>query len=945
MKARYNIIYVLATLLFISFGMNEVKAQEPMKITGKVNVVNKSAGENNSVKIDTVRQVVYYGAFTDMESAKRARTRIEASKNNSMSDEEFRQFCIRNGLRFTTKGNGAFTITVMPGMVLLAATKNADVPKDVTPAFVVSEDKLHYIIEIETKDLNGGKGAVAKRKVVKGTPFATGDGTMMFPISFSIPKDLVKKSTRIVIQPYALDCMNEDTMSYLLPIVYEGDRYHALQDKRMGFNYFDNDILGKAYRSSKMNGFQDIDPYKTANKKLSRGYLALAAERAAKGEYTQKDSIAFTNVSPLYLDTVTNEYIVNATIKYILSDRNRMCRGAYVCALEDYHSVYYKKNYSGTCLVNRPFKFLDMSVGIPHMDLRTEFYEEAESQYQKVNDKLDLRFLQGKAELAHDSINELESARMAAILGDQEGLLKSSVTIMATSSPEGSDKTNTELAQKRAVAAQRYVARFLQGVSPKTETKIYTWDDVADRLSAEGKRVEAQTVRDLIATYSKNKFALDRALRQQAFYDSIIGPILNSMRVMSYTYMFEKHRVFSEAEMVDSYFRYKKDYLSGVNTLSSGDFYNLYKNIDDSLELDTITVMAYKHLKKKGTTLEKLYEERIAPYVLNRMARKLLDNGTPDTLLLMPFIDEPVSDTIFDKRLNQVVKKYDGLDVCMNFQDILVTQAMNFYQMQMFPRAHKYIEWIKAMSPNPPAALDKIQMYMDLVTYFQNDEGNPKFIAAKEFVLGSSLENKAILYTEVPEWRVSFEDTNNRLDMMDDDNPKKWYLKGLLWASKADVLDGEKDLSEYESKLDNGFHRLTEAEEAELMKNAADYDNYLKELQAYEEAHKDAPEEKPVDISKTKHYLAYFHKSFQLGGPSFRRYYFNEGRIDEEIRRKYKYLKKDFPAYEYLFTLLKARDDENRASLFGEGDDKEDNAVISLQNNVKGAMKSATGNK
>lgn len=194
--------------------------------------------------------------------------------------------------------------------------------------------------------------------------------------------------------------------------------------------------------------------------------------------------------------------------------------------------------------------------------MKTEFYEEAQSQFQKVDQRLDLRFLQGKAELAQDSINERESERMAQILSDQEGLLKSSVTILATSSPEGSDKINRDLAQKRAVAARQYVARYLRGVSPKTETKIYTWDDVADRLAAEGKRVEAQTVRDAIAANSGNKVALDRALRQQAFYDSIIGPVLSSMRVMSYTYMFEKHHVLTETEVVQSYYKNKQDYLS-----------------------------------------------------------------------------------------------------------------------------------------------------------------------------------------------------------------------------------------------------------------------------------------------------------------------------------------------------------------------------------------------
>lgn len=940
MKAEHNAIYTLVMIILcLCFGVNGVKAQEIIDIKGRIKVVNKIAsGEKNETRIDTLAQIVYYGIFGDMTKAKKAKAELDKFRYAELSNERFRDKCRSIGFGQQTKGNGTFSTRAMQGMVILAVTKYGDVSLDkdgnIPSAYVISGGKSYYNIEIETHNLIGGTaGGTQRRKV--GPPYITGDGTVTYPIVAEIPKDSIHKNTRIVVQPYAIDCMNEDTMSYLIPLVLEGDFYHDLQDKRRAFDYFRYDSLASNYYSFVIDGFQDKDPKKTMNEKLSSAYVKMDSARSKRSVDVKKDSIWLDGPVTLEPDSLGDDYIFGATIKYRLPDKNRMCRGAYVCALENFHRVYYTKKYPGTCLANRPFKFLDFSAGIPDMELTTDFQEPAEENFAKVNDKLDLRFLQGKAELAKDSINDLEAARMAEVLGNQEGLLRQTVTITATSSPEGSDKINRDLAVKRAGVARQYLSRLLRGVTPKTETKLYTWDDVADRLTADGKRVEAQAVRDVIAANGSNKPVLDRAMKQLECYESIIDPILKSMRVMSYSYMFEKKHIMTETEVVQSYYANKHSYLDGKNKLSSGDFFNLYSNISDSLELDTITTMAYQHLKlaEKRNNLSALYSERIAPYVLNRMARKLLDNGTPDTLMLAPFIDEPVNDTIFDKELNRKRQMLDVPDVCMNNQDILITQAMNYYQLQMFPRAHKYIQWIKAMwrGTDLPDALNKIQMYMDLMSHFPGDQDNPRFKKAKEYVLNTSPDNKAILYTEIPDWRTSFEDTNNLLDMMADDNPKKWYLKGMLWASKAEVLDGEPDLSGYYPEEEGGFRILTEEEENALIMQGGDaFDNYEKAKNEYLAVHKDDVDNKKetVSIEGIKHYLAYFHHCFNLGGYSFKQLYYEEGRVSEDLRKKYLYLKKDFPAYEELFTLLKARDDENRAELLGENEEQIDDATL-----------------
>lgn len=951
MKTRHNAIHMLVMIILcLCFGVNGARAQDVIDVTGSIKVVNKVAGENNKVQIDTVAQYVYYGILPNMNEATRVKNELNKLKNVGMSKEAFREKCKNLGVGITASGNGSFEDKALPGMVILAVTMEGDVSEDskgnVPASNVITAGKSYYKIEITTHNLNFS-GIRGKKRRKKGTPFVTGDGTVMFPISFTLPKDSVKKSTRIVVQPYAIGCDVEDTMSYLLPIIYEGDNYHSLQDKRMSFDYFSKDRLGHSYRSTVLDGFQDIDPEKNKKEKLNRNYLKLDSIRQ-KLVPSKNDSIVLTRLDTVILDSAENEYVFNAMIKYILPDKKKMCRGPFVCALEDYHHVYYKKSYPGTCLANRPFKFLDFTAGVPEMELHPDFQEEAKTQVQNVSENLNLRFVVGRAELVQDSINELEAAKMAETLRDQEGLVPSSVKILATASPDGGEKINRDLAQRRANVARQHLAQYLRGISPKTETKVYTWDEVADMLTAEGRNIEAQTVRDVIAANGNNNNAVFAALKKLDIYEPVIVPVLDKMRAMSYSYFFIKKRVLTATEVVQVYHDFKQDYISGKNNFSSGDYYNLYANITDTLELDTITMLAYRMLEKKRSNLSALYSERIAPYVLNRVARKLLDNGTPDTLLLKPFIDEPVSDTIFDKELDLKRRMLDVPEVCINYQDILITQAMNYYQLQMFPRAHKYIEWIKAMAKKtPPAALSKIQMYMDLMTYFQNDEDNPKFVAAKDSILNSSPDNKAILYTEVPEWGASFDERNNLLDLMDDDNPKKWYLKGMLWASRANdaFLEPKYDLTRFDQSK-GSFRILSQIEETKLMnENYAEWEEYDKKKTEYQAQKKNATDTEAVDITGIKHYLAYFHHCFQLGGPSFRKYYFYEGRVEEELRKKYLYLKKDFPAYEKLFTLLKARDDENRSFLLTERHNREKSNKVGTKTEPVNAGGAAVTNK
>ena len=98
------------------------------------------------------------------------------------------------------------------------------------------------------------------------------------------------------------------------------------------------------------------------------------------------------------------------------------------------------------------------------------------------------------------------------------------------------------------------------------------------------------------------------------------------------------------------------------------------------------------------------------------------------------------------------------------------------------------------------------------------------------------------------------EEAERYVDELADDNPKKWYLKGLLYAEQAG--------------------------------------------------------KEPKVLDNTPYFLAYFQHSFDLE-PRYERLFHNEGSIDDDLRKKFPYRKKDKDKYRAKFAALKAIDPLN----------------------------------
>jgi hypothetical protein len=249
---------------------------------------------------------------------------------------------------------------------------------------------------------------------------------------------------------------------------------------------------------------------------------------------------------------------------------------------------------------------------------------------------------------------------------------------------------------------------------------------------------------------------------------------------------------------------------------------------------------------------------------------------------------------------------------------------------------------------------------------FRSAEQEQEYEAAKNYVLNISDENKAILYSEIPDWGNT-KGGMEYVDQMPDESAKKWYLKGILWAQIATrevegkhekqrarrmelmcerkirdelELSNEEEDNSGKPDLGGGFFLLTEDEETDLM--ATDYNRYAlynQQKQKYMDEHdgqlpvvevkvKPKNPDDDIEIEGIPFYLAYFQHCFELE-PQFKRMYFNEAHVPEDMRKIYKYKRAQVPAYDKLFRLLQAHDERieqeklEKLNAPAEGDKKE----------------------
>mgnify|MGYP002623362898 CR=1 FL=1 len=714
------------------------------------------------------------------------------------------------------------------------------------------------------------KGITAEGKAqdiaitVGGTDDAD-DGYERFRVHFEIPAGTARSDSRLLVQTFAVDCQTDDTLGYGASLVYEGEVYHEKQNRRMSYNYDKNDKLGEFYRTN----------------------AVLREDRR------------------FVLDTIVAWKKPGDMMK-------RDFRGPYTYVFEDFHHVYYMDGYPGSCLKRRPFKLLSFKASNSEIPLTTEFYEQAESKFEKRDRKIDLRFEMGTARLIVDSLNIATQEQLVKELRSYGSSL-AQVTIVGAASPDGSMKRNEELANQRVAVAQGIVSGKIP-VTPKKEVKVYTWNDVAQTLRNAQKEEQAAAVEAIIEGGGDDQ-TLTKRMKELPFYPLDIEPILNAQRTMRCSYMYQAKHVMTPEECVVEYYKNKKDYLEFTRHFSNGDYYNLFDMITDSLELDTITMIAYREITSEP---DYQIENVISPYVCNRYAVMQAQRDNPNVEILRPFVDL--------KRYGNGkgginVKQWTASRGMINWNrhEIIINQAVAYYMEQKVDTALFLVQWLRGNNIED-ASLTQLENLINLKTLHfkaRNATENADYERAKAAVLESD-ENKAILYTEIEDWDKRKE-APFWVSRMQDDNPKKWYLKGMLTA-----LDYEK-------------------EEKPVVTPPG-------------ENSKEKKDSIGVNVDKFKDippYLAYFQHCFDLDPTrTYFRYYHREYNVSEKLRAKYKYKLKNRDLYRQMFDLLKKRDDMPDVTLPGddagkqqEGDGQDDAADGGTGSEEKPVAAAAGGKK
>lgn len=865
-----------------------VQAQEDGFVTLKVYVFNRGGKSNKEISdyatyianhkdkalednpiLGEAKSVYYYRGGSRADAEKKYNTFLERLKGSEQSNRGDNYDDIIKRSRFESSSNGTIEFSdASPGECVVVTS---ELDFNTCIYITIEKGKKTYI---GTLDINALQEFVSNLGWIKRNPKSSGGGDdtdkeQTFRINIFLPKGLAKETSRLIVQPFAVRIEDGDTVDYPNPIVYEGPYYHQTQEKRMAYDYENKDSLGKYLSTTiQLRGDRDI--------------------------------------------------IIDTTFTYHKRKHDwgkKFRAGTHTWTLEDYHHVYQKMAYLGS-YPNTPLKFVDFSDVMDTLNIN-DFHIDLTQRRIPQERNLNLRFKEaGSWELAEDSVNIIEKQKLLNELASYGDLLDERATLLiAGASPEGSDAFNEKLAQRRAETAKRLVG--IQGA--KTKTRVYTWNDVCDSLHHRGLQEESAQVQAIINRY-KSQDAMDKDIMQLPFYKNLIEPILVRQRSISCSYSYVEMRYEEPWETNNRFRKYKAEGKLDQMGLTLSDCRNLFKGASAE-DQDLVTELAYKAVLRRPN----YWEEPFSFYVANRMAILNNKRDTPDSTVLKPFI-------FYGYGLNQY--KYIGNNsLKYNCKEMVVNQAITYMKMGEDSLFYKYVGWLQEILGEDNEQIKALTSTANFKKFFPRegsltDEQQQSYNKAKDYLLQQG-DNRAVLYTEVDRWGLT-NVADTLVNSMDDENPKKWYLKALLIAYKTDLRDIDKkyianasSLLERKKIVVPGFEdfiELTpEADDSLRQKDPGAWSKYNDRLIAYDEARKQIEAEEDEQISQNNvtevpHYMAYFQHSFDLQ-PRYLNYYLEEGHIGDDLRKKYKFKVANMDVYRKLFDRLRKEDAKKTASV------------------------------
>lgn len=653
-------------LVVAGCGTGTAWAQKMVKVSGTV----YNIAENRKVPFSDVTVDVY--------AAKTVAVGEDMKKILDSNDQEKTLLLDQEG-KTTTDENGYYEILVPDnGALIFKVGLSPSVLKEV-------RHQMKIDVSIDEGVMLESVTVTAMRLVLKPEPKAPKIiGNMLIPYNtFKLPPYFGNRFSRLIIQPYVLDCETNDTITFARPSVYDGKEYALTQERKMGYD-------------------MDRDPLRP---------------------YIKAEALTTRAMNLDWTDTI------------IVPDPNRNYSCFAIVNLEDYSASNSRTYQINTCQTKRPMKFLQYNLFSEQMD-PLQHKERAQIEKRNTSDKIQLSFLINSDQLTDTPENKQSLAMLRNKLkeiAESPGTVLKEFHVAGTASPDGHYSSNLSLAERRMRKIEQEITSILpqytlERVYRNPHAEVAPWEEVVKLLERDGKSTEAGKVKEILAKH-KDIGAQGRALKQLDWYSTVIVPYLDELRVVNYNCLYEIYREPNDEEVMaqyrekglkDSYTRYE--------------YWKLFQLITDEKELEALYRRAYEE------SLEQKHPWALAG---NNLAASYLERDTVDTSILEPLIDLSIHSTDYsrmnaDGSRTEIVNRLEVVtnQLCMYIKkgdfehaSVLVkilpedskfdllkayTWALGGYfqggtTSEEKERAHKTFETIKASSPQ-----NEVVMYMAL---------------------------------------------------------------------------------------------------------------------------------------------------------------------------------------------------------------------------------------
>ena len=653
-------------LVVAGCGTGTALAQKMVKVSGTV----YNIAENRKVPFSDVTVDVY--------AAKTVAVGEDMKKILDSNDQEKTLLLDQEG-KTTTDENGYYEILVPDnGALIFKVGLSPSVLKEV-------RHQMKIDVSIDEGVMLESVTVTAMRLVLKPEPKAPKMiGNMLIPYNtFKLPPYFGNRFSRLIIQPYVLDCETNDTVTFARPSVYDGKEYALTQERKMGYD-------------------MDRDPLRP---------------------YIKAEALTTRAMNLDWTDTI------------IVPDPNRNYSCFAIVNLEDYSASNSRTYQINTCQTKRPMKFLQYNLFSEQMD-PLQHKERAQIEKRNTSDKIQLSFLINSDQLTDTPENKQSLTMLRNKLkeiAESPGTVLKEFHVAGTASPDGHYSSNLSLAERRMRKIEQEITSILpqytlERVYRNPHAEVAPWEEVVKLLERDGKSTEAGKVKEILAKH-KDIGAQGRALKQLDWYSTVIVPYLDELRVVNYNCLYEIYREPNDEEVMA---QYREKGLKGSYTRY--EYWKLFQLITDEKELEALYRRAYEE------SLEQKHPWALAG---NNLAASYLERDTVDTSILEPLIDLSIHSTDYsrmnaDGSRTEIVNRLEVVtnQLCMYIKkgdfehaSVLVkilpedskfdllkayTWALGgYFQGGTTPeekeRAHKTFENIKASSPQ-----NEVVMYMAL---------------------------------------------------------------------------------------------------------------------------------------------------------------------------------------------------------------------------------------